>query len=75
VIVERDPETGLFVGSVPGWPGAHSQGATQDELDKNLREVLAMLLEEGGPKLKSEIGQSAQRQLVLCTGVNYSCAT
>ena len=33
VIVERDPDTGLFVGSVPGWPGAHRQGATRDELD------------------------------------------
>ena len=54
VIVERDPDTGLFVGSVPGWPGAHSQGATRDELDANLREVIAMLLEEGEPKLESE---------------------
>jgi predicted RNase H-like HicB family nuclease len=54
VIVERDPETGIFVGSVPGWPGAHSQGATLDELQKNLREVIAMLLEDGEPKLESE---------------------
>ena len=54
VIVERDPDTGLFVGSVPGWPGAHSQGATFDELEKNLREVITMLLEDGDPKLGSE---------------------
>lgn len=54
VIVERDPETGLFVGSVPGWPGAHSQGETLDELDTNLREVIAMLLEDGDPDLESE---------------------
>ncbi len=54
VLVERDPETGLFVGSVPGWPGAHSQGATLDELDENLREVIAMLLEDGNPELESE---------------------
>lgn len=54
VIVERDPETGIFVGSVPGWPGAHSQGATLDELLKNLREVVAMLLEDGEPKFESE---------------------
>ena len=54
MIVERDPETGLFVGSVPGWPGAHSQGATLDELEKNLREVIAMLLEDGEPNLESE---------------------
>ena len=54
VIIERDPDTGLCVGSVPGWPGAHSQGATLDELEKNLREVIAMLLEDGEPRLESE---------------------
>ena len=43
-VVERDPETGLFVGDIPGWTGAHSQGATLDELRENLREVVAMLL-------------------------------
>lgn len=54
VIVERDPDTGLLVGSVPGWPGAHSQAATLDELDTNLREVIEMLLQDGDPKLESE---------------------
>src|SRR5262245_11590679 len=54
VIVERDPDTKLYVGYVPGWPGAHSQGATLDELEQNLREVIAMLLEDGDPKLESE---------------------
>ena len=54
IIVERDPETGLLVGFVPGWPGAHSQGATIEELEENLREVIEMLLEEGEPKLETE---------------------
>jgi predicted RNase H-like HicB family nuclease len=54
VIVERDLETSLLVGSVPGWPGAHSQGATFDELEKNLREVIGMLLEDGEPQLESQ---------------------
>jgi predicted RNase H-like HicB family nuclease len=54
VVVERDPDTGLLVGHVPGWPGAHSQGATLDELQRNVEEVVAMLLEEGEPKLESE---------------------
>jgi predicted RNase H-like HicB family nuclease len=53
-VVERCPETGLFVGYVPGFPGAHSQGRTLDELRENLREVIAMLLEDGEPKLESE---------------------
>ena len=54
VVVERDPDTKLYVGHVPGWPGAHSQGATLDELRQNLREVLEMLLEDGEPKLEAE---------------------
>ncbi len=54
MIVERDPETGIYVGSVPGWPGAHSQGETLEELQKNLREVIEMLLEDGEPELESE---------------------
>jgi predicted RNase H-like HicB family nuclease len=53
-VVERDPDTGLFVGHVPGWPGAHSQGETLDELQGNLQEVVSMLLEDGEPQLESE---------------------
>jgi predicted RNase H-like HicB family nuclease len=53
-VVERDSETGLLVGYVPGWPGAHSQAATADELRENLREVIAMLLEDGEPRLVTE---------------------
>lgn len=53
-IVERDPETGLFVGYVPGFPGAHSQGESLDELNRNLREVVGMLLEDGEPRLEAE---------------------
>ncbi len=45
----RPPST--FAGYVPGFSGAHSQGATLDELNKNLREVVAMLLEDGSPEL------------------------
>jgi predicted RNase H-like HicB family nuclease len=43
-VVERDAETGLYVGYVPGFPGAHSQGETLDELHQNLQEVVEMLL-------------------------------
>lgn len=53
-VVERDTETGLFVGYVPGFSGAHSQGATLDELNENLKEVVSMLLEDGEPKLDAE---------------------
>ena len=53
-VVERDTDTGLLVGWVPGLPGAHSQGATLEELRANLLEVLEMLVEDGAPKLTSE---------------------
>ena len=53
-IVERDPETGLYVGYVPGFQGAHSQAETLDELNRNLREVIEMLLEDGEPTLEVE---------------------
>jgi len=53
-VVEKDPDTGLYVGYIPGWPGAHSQGADVDELQRNLQEVIEMLLEDGEPKLESE---------------------
>lgn len=48
-VVERDPDTGLYVGYVPGFPGAHTQAETLDELNENLREVIQMLLEDGDP--------------------------
>ena len=44
-VIERDSVTGLLVGYVPGFPGAHSQAETLDELNENLREVISMLLE------------------------------
>ncbi len=44
--VEWNPETQLYVGIVPGVPGAHTQGATLDELHHNLNEVLELCLVE-----------------------------
>ncbi len=53
-VVERCPDTGLYVGYVPGFAGAHSQGASLDELKHNLEEVIAMLLEDGEPILEGQ---------------------
>ena len=44
--VQFDPESRLYVGVVPGIRGAHTQAATLDELQKNLKEVLQLCLEE-----------------------------
>ena len=48
-IIEKCPEIGLYVGYVPGFSGAHSQGDTMEELNENLKEVIEMLLEDGEP--------------------------
>lgn len=53
-VVERDTETGLLVGYIPGFRGAHSQGESPEELQANLAEVVAMLLEDGEPHLEAE---------------------
>ncbi|KZL48199.1 hypothetical protein A2T98_19150 [Nodularia spumigena CENA596] len=53
-IIERDSQTNLYVGYVPGFPGAHSQGETLDELQQNLREVIEMLLEDTEPIFETE---------------------
>lgn len=53
-IVERDPETKLYVGYVPGFPGAHSQGETLKELQENLPEVIYMLLEDEALTFETE---------------------
>jgi predicted RNase H-like HicB family nuclease len=53
-VIERCPDTGVLVGYVPGFPGAHSQADSLDELSDNLAEVIGMLLEDGEPILESE---------------------
>ena len=53
-IVEKCAETELYVGYVPGFPGAHTQAETLDELNRNLQEVIEMLLQDGEPKIETE---------------------
>ena len=53
-VIERCSETSVLVGYVPGFPRAHSQGETLQELNRNLTEVIAMLLEDGEPHLEAE---------------------
>ena len=53
--IEKDPETGLYIGIVPGIPGAHTQAETLDELQKNLKEVIELCLEEMSAEEKKQI--------------------
>ena len=53
--IEKDTETGLYVGIVPGIPGAHTQAETLDELQANLKEVLELCMEEMEPVAKHHL--------------------
>jgi len=55
--IEKDMETGLYVAIVPGISGAHTQAETLDELQKNLKEVLELCLEEMEPENKQYLPQ------------------
>ncbi len=46
VVIEKDPDTNLYVGEVHGLPGCHTQGETVDELIRNMKEVIELCLEE-----------------------------
>ncbi|MCK4796578.1 MAG: type II toxin-antitoxin system HicB family antitoxin [Spirochaetes bacterium] len=50
--IEKDTETGLYVGILPGIPGTHTQAETLDELQANLKEVLELSVEEYAKYLK-----------------------
>jgi predicted RNase H-like HicB family nuclease len=50
--VEYDRESNLYVGLVPGVRGAHTQAATLDELQHNLKEVLELCMEENSALLE-----------------------
>ena len=53
-VIERDLATGLLVGSIPGLPGAHTQGESVEEVRENLLEVLDLLRSEGALQPESE---------------------
>lgn len=46
VIIEKDPETGLYCGQCQQLPEAISQGSTEDELMANIREAIELVLED-----------------------------
>ena len=47
VVIEKD-EDGFFVGEVPQLKACYDQGKTIDELMANMRDVIALALEEEG---------------------------
>lgn len=53
-VIEKCNETNVYVAYVPGFPGAHTQAETLEELHSNIKEVIEMLLEDGEPELEIE---------------------
>ena len=45
IIIQKDPESGWYVGQIEEFPAAISQGKTIDELKNNLVDALKLLLE------------------------------
>ena len=62
--IERDSETGLYIGIVPDIPGAHTQGETLDELNANLREVIELCLEEMSEEDRKALPEYIGTQIV-----------
>ena len=54
VIIERD-EDGYYVGEAPQLRACYSQGETLDELMDNMKEVIALCLEEQREETRSEV--------------------
>jgi predicted RNase H-like HicB family nuclease len=44
--IEKDIESGMYVGTVPALPGAHTFAKTIDDLQSKLVEVIELCLEE-----------------------------
>ena len=63
-IIEKDKDTGFYIGYIPGFPGAHSQGEAVEELKSNLTEVISMLLEDDPPKIEAEFVGTQQIELL-----------
>ena len=66
--VRWDESVRLYVGSVPGIPGAHTQAATLSELRDNLREVLELLIEEDVAEPDELAGFAGIQQLEITVG-------
>ena len=54
ILIQKDSETGFYVGYVPGMIGAHSQGKTISELKQNLKDAISLCIEEGEPIILNE---------------------
>ena len=55
--IEKDIESGYYIGTIPSVPGAHTQAKTLDELAIRLKEVLELCIESMTEEEKKDIPQ------------------
>ena len=53
VVIEED-EDGGYVAEVPSLPGCHTQGDTQEEVLKNIKEAISLYIETIGARIPPE---------------------
>lgn len=53
--IEKDPETNMYIATVPFIPGAHTQAETLDSLYINLKEVVELCLQEMPPEERATL--------------------
>jgi predicted RNase H-like HicB family nuclease len=57
MLIQKDTETGMYVGQIEEFPAAISQGKTIDELKTNLIDALKILLDVQKEQLHKDYGQ------------------
>ncbi len=62
--IEKDTETGMYVGMFPAIPGAHTQAKTLDALNERMKEVLGLCLEEMSEAERNEIPEFVGTQQI-----------
>jgi predicted RNase H-like HicB family nuclease len=66
--IEKDIETGSYVGIVPGISGAHTQAETLDDLQIKLKEVIQLCLAEMDPDERKALPEFIGIQQVEIAG-------
>lgn len=62
--IEKDAESGYYIGIIPNVPGAHTQAKTLDELSVRLKEVLELCFETMTDEEKKDIPQFVGTQQI-----------
>ena len=58
ILIQKDTESGMYVGQIEEFPAAISQGKTIEELKVNLVDALKILLDVQKEQLHKSYGQS-----------------